>query len=63
MRVGENALFYLPAASLIARIARGSEVWDDAAKEVAVAHWLREAGLPAAETADQLGRRARPNGR
>jgi hypothetical protein len=52
MRLGENALFYLPAASVIARIARGPEVWNDAAKEVAVAGWLREAGLPAAETAD-----------
>jgi hypothetical protein len=52
MRLGENALFHLPDADVIVRIARGPDVERDAAKEVAMARWLRDAGLPAAETAD-----------
>ncbi|MFJ8966806.1 aminoglycoside phosphotransferase family protein [Lentzea sp. NPDC102401] len=48
MRLGENALFHLPHSSVVVRIARSREHWDDAVKEVAVSNWLKESGLPAA---------------
>ncbi|MGW3351273.1 phosphotransferase family protein [Nonomuraea rubra] len=50
IRLGENALFVLPAEHIVVRIARGVEVLDDVRKEVAVAAWLAEAGIPAART-------------
>ncbi|MEU1875774.1 aminoglycoside phosphotransferase family protein [Streptosporangium sp. NPDC020072] len=52
IRLGENAIFQLSAEKVIVRIARGIEVLPDVMKEVAVADWLRESGLPAAEPAD-----------
>lgn len=50
LRMGENALFRLPQEQIVVRIARGPGVLEDAKKEVAVATWLRDAGLPAAAT-------------
>ncbi|MBG0814161.1 aminoglycoside phosphotransferase family protein [Planomonospora sp. ID82291] len=52
LRLGENAIFQLSRDNVIVRIARSAEVLPDARKEVAVAEWLRESGLPAAEPAD-----------
>lgn len=52
MRLGENALFHLPAAGVVVRIARTMDYWDDAVKEVNVAHWLADNRFPAAETYD-----------
>ncbi|GAA0432670.1 hypothetical protein Aca07nite_19900 [Actinoplanes capillaceus] len=52
LRLGENALFYLPAASAVARIARTMDYWDDATNEVHVARWLAQQGIPAAEVLD-----------
>jgi len=49
IRMGENALFRLPHDRIVVRIARSIDVLGDAQKEVAVASWLREAGLPAVE--------------
>jgi aminoglycoside phosphotransferase (APT) family kinase protein len=49
IRIGENALFRLPHDRIVVRIARSIDVLKDAQKEVAVASWLREAGLPAVE--------------
>ncbi len=49
IRLGENALFRLADDPIVVRIARGPAVLDDAAKEVAVAEWLRSIGIPAAE--------------
>ena len=49
IRMGENALFRLPRDRVVVRIARSTEVLGDARKEVAVAAWLHEAGLLAAE--------------
>lgn len=51
IRLGENAIFQLSTEKIIIRIARSPEVFPDATKEVAVAEWLRESGLPAAEPA------------
>ncbi|MBF8191593.1 aminoglycoside phosphotransferase family protein [Nonomuraea sp. K274] len=48
IRLGENALFVLPAEQVVVRIARSLGVLDDVRKEVAVSAWLSEAGIPAA---------------
>ncbi|MBW0091526.1 aminoglycoside phosphotransferase family protein [Pseudonocardia sp. KRD-184] len=48
LRLGENAIYHVPSAPLVVRIARGPRYWDDATKEVAVAEWLKAAGIPAA---------------
>ena len=50
MRLGENVIFLLPHDNLVIRIGRDENVVADARKEVAVASWLRDAHLPAAET-------------
>jgi Ser/Thr protein kinase RdoA (MazF antagonist) len=54
IRIGENALFHVPQAAVVVRIAR-SGYWRDAMKEVNVARWLGERKFPAAElyNADQ----------
>jgi aminoglycoside phosphotransferase (APT) family kinase protein len=49
LRLGENALFHLPMESTVVRIARTTEYWRDAVKEVAVARWLANHQFPAAE--------------
>ena len=49
IRLGENAIFRLAHERIVVRIGRSADVLDDAQKEVAVARWLRDAGLPAAE--------------
>lgn len=51
IRLGENAIFRLEDSTII-RIARGEDVFRDAAKEVRIARWLREAGIPAARLVD-----------
>jgi aminoglycoside phosphotransferase (APT) family kinase protein len=52
LRLGENALFHLPAADLVVRIARTMDYWADAQREVAVSRWLTGADFPAAVAAD-----------
>jgi aminoglycoside phosphotransferase (APT) family kinase protein len=52
MRLGENALFHLPAERLVVRIARNTDFWADAEKEVNVSRWLNGLGFLAAETHD-----------
>ena len=49
IRLGENAIFRLAHERIVVRIGRAADVLLDAQKEVAVARWLRDAGLPAAE--------------
>ena len=48
LRLGENALFHLPAEAVVVRIARSMDYWRDAAKEVSVSRWLASAQFPAA---------------
>ncbi len=50
IRLGENAIFLLSHHDLVIRIGRDENVVADSRKEVAVASWLRDAHLPAAET-------------
>jgi Ser/Thr protein kinase RdoA (MazF antagonist) len=52
MRFGENALFHLPVADVVVRIARTMGYWDDAVTEVNVSHWLAGHHFPAAQTYD-----------
>jgi thiamine kinase-like enzyme len=52
LRLGENAIFRLAREPIVVRIGRSADVLTDAQKEVAVALWLRDAGLPAAETTE-----------
>lgn len=52
MRLGENAIFQLASDPIVVRVARNLDVLADAAKEVAVASWLRASGLPAVEPID-----------
>jgi aminoglycoside phosphotransferase len=52
LRLGENALFHLPAESAVVRIARTMEYWRDAVKEVAIARWLANHQFPAAEVCE-----------
>ena len=52
LRLGENALFYLPAESAVVRIARTMNYWRDVVKEVAVARWLAGHQFPAAEVCE-----------
>jgi len=52
LRLGDNALFHLPAASVVVRIARTLDYWADVVNEVNVARWLADQGFPAAEVVD-----------
>ena len=52
MRLGENALFHLPAASAVVRIARTMAYWPDAVNEINVSRWLAEMAFPAAGALD-----------
>ncbi|WP_433792143.1 phosphotransferase family protein [Actinoplanes sp. CA-252034] len=49
LRLGENALYYLPVESTVVRIARTMDYWADAVNEVNVARWLAEEKFPAAQ--------------
>ena len=48
LRLGENALFHLPAEAVVVRIARSMDYWRDATKEVSVSRWLASVQFPAA---------------
>lgn len=52
VRLGENALYHLPAESTVVRIARTMDYWADSANEVKVARWLARECFPAAEVLD-----------
>jgi aminoglycoside phosphotransferase (APT) family kinase protein len=51
LRLGENAIFRLAHDRVVVRIARNLDILEDAEKEVAVAHWLRDAQLAVTEPA------------
>ena len=48
LRLGENALFHLPAQTVVVPIARTMDYWRDAVKEVSVSRWLASSEFPAA---------------
>src|SRR4051794_2945620 len=52
LRLGENALYVLPEAKVVVRIARSLAAVEDVRKEVRVARWLAETEFPAVRLAD-----------
>ena len=52
IRLGENALFRLPRADVIVRIARTMSYWPDVVNEVHVSRWLASEHFPAAQVCD-----------
>lgn len=54
LRLGENALFTLPAEDLVARIARSVDLLDRVERELAVARWLLDSGFPATRVAEHV---------
>ena len=54
IRLGENALFRVPAEGVVVRIARTMSYWPDVVREVGVSQWLRECGVPAARVVDEI---------
>jgi aminoglycoside phosphotransferase (APT) family kinase protein len=52
LRLGENALFHLPAESIVVRIARTMDYWRNVVNEVTVARWLADHQFPAAEVCE-----------
>jgi Ser/Thr protein kinase RdoA (MazF antagonist) len=55
LRLGENAIYRVVDAPLVVRIARSLQMLDDVRKEMRVARWLEQAGLPAARLAAETG--------
>ena len=55
LRLGENAIYRVVDAPLVVRIARSPQMLDDVRKEMRVARWLEQAGLPAARLAAETG--------
>ncbi|WP_328767918.1 phosphotransferase enzyme family protein [Streptomyces sp. NBC_00286] len=54
LALGENAVF--AAGSLVVKVGRDAELLDRARRELAVAHWLAEAGVPAVRAAEPEAR-------
>ncbi|MGP2438626.1 phosphotransferase enzyme family protein [Streptomyces sp. JW3] len=52
LRLGENALFALPEAGVVVRVARSKEMAEKVAKELAVARWLAHQGFPSVHPTD-----------
>lgn len=52
IRLGENAIFRLPAPDVVARSARTVEYLPDVEKEVAAARWLTRHDVPATSIAE-----------
>lgn len=52
IRLGENAVFRLQAAPIVARVGRSADRLSDAEREVRVARWLEQAGVPAIRPLD-----------
>ncbi|MFH9980553.1 phosphotransferase enzyme family protein [Streptomyces sp. NPDC017179] len=50
LALGENAVF--AAGDLVVKVGRDAELWDRARREVRIAMWLTEAGVPAVRAAD-----------
>jgi aminoglycoside phosphotransferase (APT) family kinase protein len=63
-RLGENAIYLLPAAGIVVRIARSVAHLAKVEKELRVARWLADQRFPAVRAADQIaGQPLRVDGR
>jgi aminoglycoside phosphotransferase (APT) family kinase protein len=54
IRLGENAIFRLAMAPVVARIARGRDRLSTVERELCVARWLRDAGVPAVQVYEDV---------
>jgi Ser/Thr protein kinase RdoA (MazF antagonist) len=63
LRIGENAIYALPANNLVARIARSENVRDRVEREVATARWLADLDFPAVRPAKDLPQAVPADGR
>ncbi|MFE3794010.1 phosphotransferase [Nocardia tengchongensis] len=63
IRIGENAIYALPTAGVIARIARSDANLSRVEKELAVARWLARNDFPAVRIAENLPQLVRVDGR
>ncbi|MFE9421706.1 phosphotransferase enzyme family protein [Kitasatospora sp. NPDC006697] len=54
LALGENAVFDLGTPELVAKVGRHPELAERAARELAVARWLDDAGIPVCRPADGL---------
>ncbi|MCX4094696.1 aminoglycoside phosphotransferase family protein [Nocardia sp. alder85J] len=63
LRMGENAIYALESAGVVARIARSDERLPRVEKELAVARWLAHHGYPAVRVAERLPQPIRVDGR
>lgn len=55
LRFGENAIYHLPDAGVVVRIARTMRYWDNVTREVQISQWLEQACFPAARIAPITG--------
>lgn len=63
IRLGENAVYQLPAVGVVGRVMRSRERLADARREVAVAQWLAHHGVPAVEVATGVDQPVEADGR
>jgi Ser/Thr protein kinase RdoA (MazF antagonist) len=54
LRLGENAIFQLATAPLVARVARSADRLGRVEKELCVARWLTAADVPSVRVADEI---------
>jgi len=63
LRLGENAIFQLAAAPVVARIARSEDRLQRVRRELCVARWLAASGVPAVRVFDGTGQPLLVDGR
>ncbi|MFG2226802.1 aminoglycoside phosphotransferase family protein [Streptomyces sp. NPDC050161] len=54
LSLGENAVFALGDSGPVIRVGRSAELLERAERELAVAHWLEDAGVPAVRAAEPV---------
>ncbi|MFF3356788.1 phosphotransferase family protein [Streptomyces sp. NPDC002917] len=63
LRLGENAIYALPAQNAVVRVARSAEMMDKVATELTVSRWLIDQGFPAAAPLNELPQPVQADGR
>jgi len=54
MRIGENAIYQLASAPVVVRIARSADRLNRVKKELCIARWLANGGVPAIHVDEQI---------
>ncbi len=63
IRLGENAMYALPAQGVVVRVARSADLVDKVCKELSVARWLASQGFPGIRVIDELAQPVKADGR